>query len=429
MTRICVIRQHYVPLDPRVAREVAALAASGHEVDVICLRGQGEPSLQRDGRVTIRRLPLRHMRGGAPVRYLMEYGAFFALAACSVTAMHVRRRYRLVQVNSLPDVLVFAAAVPRLLGARLLLDLQECMPEFFATKFGTSLRHPAVLLIAALEQLSIRFADLVITPTEQMMDAFVARGADARKISVVMDGADEEVFHPVDPRPEQGRDPRLTLICHGTVEERYGLDTVIRAVAILREEIPELRFAIYGDGSFVDQLRRLVAELGVEDRVSFSGGFVPEEQLVQAIAAADVGVVAMKRDAFRDITLAGKMFDYIAMRKPLVVSRTRSVLQAFGSSCFELFDSDDPEDLARAIRTLHADPERRQQLVRRAAEVAEPYRWAHQREVYRNVVERLLEPRRPTELKIGRPTSHEPGRRHPTLKRCPAVDPLRPSND
>jgi glycosyltransferase involved in cell wall biosynthesis len=87
------------------------------------------------------------------------------------------------------------------------------------------------------------------------------------------------------------------------------------------------------------------------------------------------------------------------MRKPLVVSRTRSVLQTFGSSCFELFDSDDPEDLARAIRTLHADPERRQRLVRRAAEVAEPYRWTHQREVYRKLVERLLEPHRAAALK------------------------------
>jgi hypothetical protein len=44
------------------------------------------------------------------------------------------------------------------------------------------LRHPAVLLIVALEQLSIRFADLVITPTEQMMDAFAARGADAQDL-------------------------------------------------------------------------------------------------------------------------------------------------------------------------------------------------------------------------------------------------------
>jgi glycosyltransferase involved in cell wall biosynthesis len=92
-----------------------------------------------------------------------------------------------------------------------------------------------------------------------------------------------------------------------------------------------------------------------------------------------------------------------------VVSRTRSVLQTFGSSCFELFDSDDPEDLARAIRTLHADPERRQRLVRRAAEVAEPFRWTHQREVYRNIVERLLEPHRAAALKNWSTTSREPG--------------------
>jgi glycosyltransferase involved in cell wall biosynthesis len=393
MSRICVIRQHYVPLDPRVAREVAALVSFGHEVDVICLRKQGEPRLQRDGQVTVRRLPLRHTRGGGTFRYLMEYGAFFILAACLVTALHLRRRFRLVQVNSLPDVLVFAAMVPRLLGARLLLDLQECMPEFFATKFGTGLHHPVVRLIATLEQLSIRFADRVITPTEQMRATFVARGADGSKITVVMDGADEAVFHPIPLPPEPRDDPAFTLICHGTVEERYGLDTVIRAVALLRERTPELRFQIYGDGSYLGRLRQLAAELDVEDRVTFSGGFIPEDELVRAIAAADVGVVAMKRDAFRDVTLAGKMFDYIAMRKPIVASCTRSVLQTFGPSCFQLFESDDPEDLARAIRNLHADPQRRQQLVERAAKTSEPYRWARQRENYRDVVERLLQPR------------------------------------
>lgn len=394
MTRICVLRQHYVPQDTRVAREVTALAASGYEVDVICLRNQGEPGLERDGRVTVRRLPLRHTRTGGIIRYLGEYGSFFAMAACLLAILQVRRRYRLVQVNSLPDALVFAALVPRLLGARLLLDLQECMPEFFATKFGTGLRHPAVRLIAALEQQSIRFADLVITPTEQMRATFVARGADERTIEVVMDGADEEVFHPIDLRPEEQRhDPRFTLICHGTVEERYGLDTVIRAVALLREDIPELQFQIYGDGSYLDQLRRLAKELNVEDRVSFSGCFVPQDRLVQAIAAADVGVVAMKRDPFRDVTLAGKMFDYIAMRKPMVVSRTQSAVTTFGRSCFELFESDDPVDLARAIRSLHADPERRQRFVERAARVADPYRWEEQREVYRRVVEHLLQPR------------------------------------
>jgi glycosyltransferase involved in cell wall biosynthesis len=381
-----VIREHYVPQDSRVAREVAALAASGHEVDVVCLRDDHQPRVERRPGVTIWRVPLRHTRGGA-LRYLAEYGGFFVLASGLVTLLHLRRRYRLVQVNSLPDALVFAAAVPRLLGARVLLDLQECMPEFFATKFGVGPTHPAVRAIARLEQAGIRFADRVITPTAQMREAFADRGADPAKITVVMDGADGDVFRPVAVPATEGS---FTLISHGTVAEHYGLDTVIEAVALLRDKIPGLRLDIYGDGPDLPRLRRIARQRGVADRVRFSGGFVPIDELVAALARADVGVVAMRRDPFRDVTLAGKMFDFIAMGKPVVSSRTRSVEQTFDPSCIALFESGDAEDLARVLRILHHDPERRAAMARRAAAVAEKYQWARQREIYDDVVARLI---------------------------------------
>src|SRR5436190_12314484 len=387
MVRACVVREHYIPQDSRVDREVSALAAYGHQVDVICLRAEGQPWRERRPGVTVWRVPLRHSRGRRRLRYVAEYVGFFGLACGFVTLLHACRRYRLVQVNSLPDALVFAAAVPRLFGARILLDLQECMPEFFATKFGVPLDHPGVRLIGRVEQASIRFADLVITPTRQMRDAFVARGAVPEKITVVMDGADEDVFRWTDPAPAGGT---FTLVSHGTVEEHYGLATVVEAVALLREEIPGLRFAVYGDGSHLPRLRELATELGVADLVGFSGGFVPVDELVRAIAAADVGVVAMRRDAFRDVTLAGKMFDFIAVGRPVLSSRTRSVEEAFDPSCVELFESGDARDLARAIRRLYGDPARRAGMARRAAEVARGYQWSAQREVYRDVVGRIL---------------------------------------
>jgi glycosyltransferase involved in cell wall biosynthesis len=389
MARVCVIREHYVPQDSRVAREIAALAALGHQVDVICLRDRGQPGVERGPGVTLWRVPLRHSRGRQAVRYLLEYGSFFVLAAGLVSLLHVRRRYRLVQVHSLPDALVFAAAVPRLLGARVLLDLQECMPEFFATKFGVDLTHPAVQLIGRVERASIGFAHAVITPTRQMRDAFVARGARPGKITVVMDGADQDVFRPV--RPAATGDGSFTLLTHGTVEPHYGIDTVIEAVALLHDELPGLRLEVYGDGSDLPRLRRLASDAGVADRVRFSGGFVPIEDLVAAIGRADVGVVAMRRDAFRDVTLAGKMFDFIAMGKPVVSSRTRAVEQTFDSSCVELFESGDPADLARALRELARDPGRRRRMAQRAAEVAQQYQWPRQREIYAGVVGRLLE--------------------------------------
>lgn len=375
-----------------MAREVEALAGLGHQVDVICLRDTHQPWVQRRPGVTVWRVPLRHSRGRRPGRYLVEYGAFFVLAAGLVTLLHLRHRYRLVQVNSLPDALVFAAAVPRLLGARLLLDLQECMPEFFATKFGVHLAHPAVRAVARVERASIAFAHQVITPTAQMRDAFVARGAPRPKITVVMDGSDEDVFRPVQPS-EAGAG--FTLITHGTVEPHYGIDTVIEAVALLRDEIPGLRFDVYGDGSDLPRLRRIAAELGVADRVHFSGGYVPVEELVSAMARADVGVVAMRRDPFRDVTIAGKMFDFVAMGKPVVSSRTRAVEQTFGGSCVELFESGDARDLARVLRRLSRDPGRRRELARRATQVAVGYQWPRQREIYAAVIGQLLDRRGP----------------------------------
>jgi glycosyltransferase involved in cell wall biosynthesis len=187
------------------------------------------------------------------------------------------------------------------------------------------------------------------------------------------------------------------LICHGTMEERYGLDTLIEAVALLRDEIPSLRVRLIGGGTFRPALQRLAVERNVDDRISFSTGWVPMDDLVRAVAAADAGVVAMKRDAFRDITHCNKMFDFITMRKPALVSRTSAVQAYFGDDCFEMFESADPVDLARGIRRLYQDPERRAQLVARATRRNERYRWPSQRSQYLRIVRRVLprDPRRP----------------------------------
>ncbi len=391
MSRVGVVRCHYFR-DTRLQREVAALLDRGHSVDVLCLREADEPLRERRGSLTINRLPMRHSTGAGIARRLFEYLMFFVLAGIGITALHLRRRFDLVQVNSPPDALVFVALLPRLTGARVLLDLQEPLPEFFATKSGAGERHLAVRLIAAVEQASIRFADAVQTVTEPMRQAFVARGAAPDKIAVVMDGSDEEVFDPTRFSPRVRRDDRFVLVSHGTMEPQYGLDTAIRAVARLEAAIPSLQLRIIGDGSQRSELQELASRLGVTDRVVFSSGFVPIDELVASLATSDVGVVAMKRDRFRDLTLAGKMFDYITMGVPMVVSITRSVEETFPAGCFESFLSDDPNDLARAIERLYRDPKLAAQYATRAKDSSRPYSWPVQRLRYWEIVDGLLDP-------------------------------------
>ena len=389
--RLLLIRQGSFPLDARVRREVECLLDAGHEVDVISLRREGQPGRETWRGANAYRLPLRHRREGAFV-YVLEHLAFMLMASVLATVLHLRRRYDVVQANTIPDSVVFASIGPKLLGARVVLDLHECVPEFVATKYGLSLGHPLVRLGAWVEQAAIRYCDRAITCTREMKEVFVARGADAAKVDVVLNAADESIFD-VDRYPPQPReDGRFTLICHGSVEERYGHDTLIEAVALLGDEIPELRLEVYGEGSFLEEVEELSRRRGLGERVWFAGDYVPIEQLLDALARADAGVVAMKKDAFRDLTHCNKMYDLIAMRCPAAISRTRSVQSYFDEGCFAYFDADDPADLARAIRELYAAPELGERLVERAAEVNEPYRWPHQRQIYQRSVESLSRP-------------------------------------
>lgn len=387
MAHIGAVRQF--PYDTHLGREVDGLLSAGHTVEVFCMRRPGEPWRERRGRLTVWRLPIRHRRGGAP-RYIYEHAGFVTMAAVTVGLRHARRRFDLVQVNSPPDSLVVAGLVPHLQGTPLLLDLVEATPEFFATRFSRTPRHPMVRLLEAVEQAAIRFADAAITGTAQMRERFVSRGADASRIEVVLNASDEAVFDRDRVGPVQRRDGAFRLISHGTIESRYGLDTVIRAVALLKDELPNLRLAVYGDGTGREELMELAAGLRISDRVEFSAGFVPVDDLVRAIAGADAGVVAVKRDPFRDLTHTNKMFDFVAMGCPAIVSWTKAVADYFDDQAFAYFRADDPADLARAIVEVHGDPERRQTMVRRASQLHERYRGSRQRAIYLDVVERLL---------------------------------------
>jgi len=83
------------------------------------------------------------------------------------------------------------------------------------------------------------------------------------------------------------------------------------------------------------------------------------------------------------------MYDLIALRKPIVMSRTRAVEAYFDDDCFQLFESGSEHDLARAIYELYAHPDIGRRIVAKAARVGEPYRWVHQAKAYLAIMERL----------------------------------------
>jgi glycosyltransferase involved in cell wall biosynthesis len=375
--RHCMVVHAYYPLgETRVEREARILVKHGYLVDVICLRADGESPLESSDGITIHRLPVqRHKGHGAGVQ-LLEYLAFFCLAMVKLTALHVRAPYRVVQTHNLPDFLVFAALFVRLIGARVILDIHDLMPEFYAARFQVGLDSWPVRIVRWQERLSCRFADHVITVSEHWRQTLIGRGVPPDKCSVVMNVADESIFHPPAVQRPLLHDPAsLRLIYHGTLTERYGLDLAIRAVDLVREDIPGVHLTILGNGDFVDELERLIDELDLRQHVELINELRPAEELPELIDAADLGIVPYRNDPFTDGLLPTKLMEYAALGMPAVASRTTAIESTFGDTMVELFEPGDVGDLAQRLLSLYRCPERLARLWNGSYRFTERYNW------------------------------------------------------
>ncbi|HSJ52430.1 MAG TPA: glycosyltransferase, partial [Anaerolineae bacterium] len=193
--RHCMIVHAYYPLgETRVQRQAEALLKRGYQVDVISLRKEGEASRETFKGTRIYRLPVRRYRRGGLAAQFLEYLAFLFMAMVLVSWRHLVRPYATVQLHSPPDFLVFAAWLPKLLGARLILDLHDLMPEFYMGRFGRGAGSLPVRLVRFQERVSCRFADHVITVSHHWRQALIERGVPAGKASVVMNVADDAIF-------------------------------------------------------------------------------------------------------------------------------------------------------------------------------------------------------------------------------------------
>ncbi|MGZ4205426.1 MAG: glycosyltransferase family 4 protein [Actinomycetota bacterium] len=374
--RALILSHSYYVRDTRFRRHAEAFASAGWDVDVLCARDAGETARERVGSVRVYRLPARRRRG-SKARYLFEYAAFGALAAMAITVLHSRRRYDFVYVFSIPNALVFAAAVPRLTRVPVILDVRDPMPEFFQSKYHLAPEHPWVRAMLTEERLACKWASRVVTVSGVMRDLLLRTGLSRDRITVVMNAPDTRLFT----APAGSlRDPNdRTLLFAGTVAYRYGVDLLVRAVGMLKDEIPALRAQIVGDGDAVPGLRKLAGELGVGERVEFTGG-VPLDAVPGYIARAWIGAQPHRDDPLMRYCFSTKVLEWCTLGLPVICGRTPAFLEAFDEGELMYVDPANLDDFCAQIRKADANPEGLSERASKAKGAAARFSWEEQRQ-------------------------------------------------
>lgn len=388
--RACVVSQRAFPGDARLTNQIDALREVGYEVDVIATRSRGKRGFSVENGIRTYRPPSVERRRQSKLRYVVEYISFLVVAFFVVSWLHLRNRYQLVLVTNLPDGLVFSAGLAKLMGARILFDLRETTPEMFMDRFGGDTTSTPVRLMSWIEQVCIRFVDGVTACTEQQKQAVVSRGTDPNKVSVMLNvGSPELQLEPILPDPTEDTSREFRIITHGTIIKRYGLDVLIRAMPVVLEQVPQARLEIIGRGEQKEELEALVASLKLGDHVRFAG-FVPDDALIAGLRAAHVGAVPLIKNPESNLIHTFKMFEYIALGIPVVISRTAATEAYFSSESLYFFNSEDHEELGRAIIDLARQPEKRLSLAKHALAQFEQYSPSLQRLAFQSAAECLV---------------------------------------
>jgi glycosyltransferase involved in cell wall biosynthesis len=384
MARVCMVVFNNYVSDPRVRREAEALIERGDTVDCICLCPENITKLNG---VRLFYVSGSRYKGANPFRLIAGYILFFLYAFFKVSIQHLRAPYDVVQAHTMPDFLIFTALVPKMLGAKLVLDMHDLMPEVYVAKFGPGSSKLMLRLIYWVERLSVNFADKAIAVHKPHLDILVKHGNPRAKFSIVLNVPDHRIFTRR-PRTESN-DGKFRLIYHGTIPKRAGLEMTLRALARARKSIPNLHFEIIGSGEGVDAMLRLAKELKLEDCVELTET-VRVEKLPAMIVQADVGIVPYTADAFTQYVLPTKLLEYAALGVPAIVSRLPTVEAYFDSDMVAYFEPGNEIELAEQIVRLYRNPQLAAELAVNATRFTEENNWPQQREIYYRLVDSLL---------------------------------------
>jgi glycosyltransferase involved in cell wall biosynthesis/peptidoglycan/xylan/chitin deacetylase (PgdA/CDA1 family) len=372
--------------DNRVRRYAEALAKAGSSVDVFSLRRKGQSNFEIIEGVRVHRIQQRTKNEKEKWGYFFKLVLFLIKSTAHMSWHQIKKNYNLVHAHNVPDFEVFAAILPKLMGSKIILDIHDIVPELFCSKFRRSLNSIWFRAICLVEKISTAFADHVIVSNGIWGDRIVDRCIGRDKCSVLLNYPDPAIFRQKEIKNSGNRE---YIIYPGTLNWHQGLDLAIKAFSLIKDQVPQIDFHIYGEGPALEGLIKLTEELGLQDRV-FIKGALPIRQIAEVMASAKCGVVPKRADLFGNEAFSTKVLEFMALGVPIVLSKTAIDTYYFNSSLVQFFQPGDEKSLAEKLLLVLTDEDLRQTMVNNSLLFVQDYSWAKRQPAYFALVNSLM---------------------------------------
>ncbi len=360
---VCKVWDADYPWDVRVEKVCRSLSLE-YEVHLVSRNTRRRSTYEWNDGFHIHRLPVV---AWVPERLnaAMGFPAFFNPLWIRAIWQTVRRcGARVLLIRDLPLALT-SLLVGRALGIPVVLDMAENYPAMIQdlrdsrrARTGFRLvRNPR--LIRLVERMSIRHADHILVVVDESRDRLLKMGVPASKMSVVMNTPTLDRWRENGLKDDGRRSLRhpdeLIIVYLGVLEVPRGLGTAIRAMREVRRQLPRARLVVIGSGRDEGRFREEARSAGVTDCVEFRG-WVEYGEALAYLSRCDVGLVPHHVTESWQTTVPNKLFDYMSLGKPVIVSNARPTARIVTEEgCGLVFPDRDAAALAEAMIAM-GDP-------------------------------------------------------------------------
>jgi glycosyltransferase involved in cell wall biosynthesis len=379
------------PPDIRVEKEARALRDAGHHVFVLCDQIRRRAAIEKwEGITIIRRKRLSVPTIAEKLNALPGWTAF--LDGQWRTFIDGVVRSESIDVLHMHDLPKAGAAIATgdAYALPVILDLHENYPaslKAYVEGWTGGIRLAVSTLIDTAkwdryEKKQSSKADRIIVVVDEARNRLVQRGIEADKITVIENTEDTEHFSRLALEPAiigkyRGNFAMLYIGGFGGRGDHRGLTTVIQAMPLVLKAIPNARLLLVGKGSIKHTLQKMISEHSLRESVELID-WVPFAKVPSYIAASAVCLAPHNSNPHTEATSPHKLFQYMLMGKPVVVSSCRPlkrIVEEIGGGI--VFQAGDSVALSRAIIQLK-DGKLREKLGKKGRRaVLDKYNWSH----------------------------------------------------
>ena len=355
------------PPDPRVENEAVSLVENGHEVFLFCLKYANEKASDIINGIQVKRY------SSNTFEYKLSALAYTISLYSVIMQKKIAKFIKETNIEALHihDMRIAGAVYKVNLNLNLpvVLDLHDNMPEVMKL-YPHLQKFPGKYLISPKkwkqkEEEFIKKANKVIAVSPEFIETLALRLPLEKDKLVLVPNTIRKTFfedYKVNETIIKKYKSNFVILYLGDTHLRRGIQTAIAALATLKDTIPEIKLVIVGKNTTDIILRKQVKDLRLEQFVDFEGW--QNVSLFQSyILASEICISPLHRNLQHDVAYANKIFQYMSLAKPLLVSDAIAQKKLVEKvACGLVHEERDSKDFSNKVLALYKSKPLRMEL-------------------------------------------------------------------